>query len=151
MIRYALACDAGHRFESWFHDSAAFDDLADRALISCPTCSSSKVDKAIMAPAVVADRGRPTSAPAEGANLVDISLMDERRRGVRERLKAFREKVLAETTDVGDRFPEEARRMHEGKIPRNEIRGQATLDEAKSLLEEGIMILPLPVLPEELN
>ena len=151
MIRYSLACDSGHRFESWFHDSAAFDTLAGRGLVKCPNCASAAVAKTIMAPAVVAARvpaGR--SAPAK-ADSIDVSLLDEGRRELRSLIKAVREKVVAETQDVGPRFPEQARRMHDGDIPHRDIRGQATIDEARALLEDGIFILPLPSAPDELN
>ena len=66
-------------------------------------------------------------------------------------IAAFREKVLATTQDVGSRFPEEARRIHDGDVPHREIRGQATVEEARSLLEDGILVVPIPNLPEELN
>ena len=157
MIRYALACDAGHRFESWFGDSAAFDHLKAEGLVACPCCGSTRVVKAIMAPSVTRrgegdgreDRGaaaplRP-SPPEAGRGPLDGH------REVRALVQALRSKVLAETTDVGDRFPREARRMHDGDIPHRDIRGEATLEEARSLLEEGIMILPVPLAPDELN
>ncbi len=149
MIRYSLACDSGHRFESWFHDSAAYDALADRQLVNCPVCASSAVAKTIMAPAVVAVR--VPAAAATKPESVDVSLLDEGRKDLRSLIKAVRDKVMAETQDVGARFPYEARRMHEGDIPHRDIRGQATLDEARALLEDGISILPLPSAPEELN
>ena len=150
MIRYSLACDSGHRFESWFHNSTAFDELAERQLVSCPTCASLRVAKTIMAPAVVATRP-PTVSAATGSGSVDVSLLDEGRKDLRNLIQAVRHKVMAETQDVGARFPREARRMHDGDIPHRDIRGQATLDEARALLEDGIFILPLPPAPDELN
>jgi len=152
MIRYSLVCDAGHRFESWFHNGAAFDELADRGLVSCPTCASSNVAKAIMAPSVVSQRAAPVPAAAsEPQASIDVSLLDQSHIEMRSFIKAFREKVLSETRDVGARFPDEARRMHDGEIPQQQIRGQASPEEARGLLEDGIMILPIPTLPDELN
>lgn len=170
MIRYTLACDAGHRFDSWFADSSAFDQLAASDLVHCPTCGSARVAKTIMAPAIVAQRARPepaslgqageassATAPTQGAEAASpqaamelFSLAEDRRR-VRALVSAFREKVLAATQDVGRQFPDQARRMHEGDIPHREIRGEATVDEARALLEDGILVMPLPDLPEEWN
>ena len=82
---------------------------------------------------------------------MEVTLLDERRTELRRLARALRDKIMAETQDVGLRFPDEARRMHEGEIPHREIRGQATIDEARSLLEDGVMILPLPGAPDELN
>ena len=155
MIRYSLACDAGHRFDSWFGNSAAFDSLLSQGVLTCPECGSGQVAKTIMAPAIVARQSPGAqlaeNAPTGGPAAVDLALMDDKRRELRSMVRAFREQVLAGTQDVGARFPEEARRMHEGEIAHREIRGQATIDEARALLDEGIMILPLPVLPDDLN
>ena len=155
MIRYALCCDEGHRFDSWFPDSVAFDTQAARGLVTCPNCASGHVVKAIMAPAVVA-RGsqglvRAEAASVEPANKsepIEVALVgDEKRQMVR----AFRAKVLAETRDVGRGFAAEARRIHDDDASDERIRGQATIAEARDLLEDGILILPLPALPEDLN
>lgn len=178
MIRYALCCDEGHRFDSWFFDSSAFDEQAQRGLVACPICESRHVVKAIMAPAVVAKRGRRSGAvaPAEGVGAatagpdapstgfsaassqgtgalasskpLEVALFDE---GRRQLVRAFRDKVLAETRDVGRAFASEARRIHDRDGPEERIRGQATLEEARDLLEDGIMVLPLPAVPDDLN
>ena len=147
MIRYALACEAGHRFETWFRDSSAFDAQVGHGLVACPTCRSTVVAKTIMAPAVVS--GRAIAAPPVAAELP--KLLDERQLAARSLVKAYRDKVLAEGEDVGTRFPEEARRMHDGDIPTKSIYGEASREEAVSLLQDGILVLPLPALPEELN
>ena len=157
MILYQLACDAAHRFESWFRDSAAYDDQVDLGLLACPVCGSAKVAKSIMAPAVVGQTSRRPPVDVEAAAHVAAPssgppvLLDPRHRALRVAMRAVRDKILAEGQDVGTRFPAEARSMHEGEIPVRPIHGHATLDEARSLIEDGIMILPLPVLPEELN
>lgn len=148
MIRYSLRCDGGHRFDSWFYDSPSFDDQTERGLLTCPSCGSAQVTKAIMAPALVA-RGRPASKsatppPSEAAVIGEDG---ERRRLIR----AFREKVLGETRDVGRSFAVEARRIHGSDSSEEPIRGQATVEEARDLLEDGILVLPLPASPDELN
>lgn len=161
MIRYALACDAGHRFESWFASSGAFDDLAADNLVGCPICGSTDVAKAIMTPAVVAkrpavrpatpDAARGTIAQSPEPAAVELSSLSQERREVRALVAAFREKVFAATQDVGRQFPDQARRMHEGEIPHREIRGQATVEEARSLLEDGVLVVPIPGLPDDWN
>jgi hypothetical protein len=123
MIHYRLICDADHEFESWFRDSASFDAQAAQNLIHCPFCQSTKISRAVMAPHVA-------RAP-DAAKL-------------REALDALREKIVENTEDVGDNFPDEARRMEDGAAQRRAIRGRASFEEARALLEDGIEIFPLP-------
>jgi hypothetical protein len=144
MIKYALACAEGHAFESWFPDSAAYEKQRKRGFVVCPECGSSRVDKAIMAPAVVA------GVRAAGETGPEI-LVDDRRRKAREFLTAMRREIEANTDDVGARFPQVARAIHFGEAPERAIRGRASLDEAKSLIEDGVGVLPLPILEDELN
>ena len=161
MILYALACINGHRFESWFGSSAGYDEQADRNLIACPVCQSPQVAKTIMAPAVVSREKAETRAiPARGEMApalpvpvapTEVPLLDERQMAARHLLKSMRDRVLSEGEDVGDKFPDQARKMHDGDIPHRQIHGQATIQEARALLEDGVSILPLPMLPEELN
>lgn len=129
MIRYALVCDEGHNFDGWFRDSAAFETQSSQRLVSCPFCGSATVSRAVMAPHV-ARAGRDDEAA--------------RLRGM---IRRLREKVVAGTEDVGDRFPQEARAMEDGEAERRPIRGRASFEEAKALLEDGIEILPVPELP----
>jgi len=156
MIKYALLCDAGHEFESWFPDSAGFDVQAKRGLVACPSCGSVRVGKAIMAPAI--GRGLVEASPATAAAPAPakapaqpVALLDDKHAELRSMIRELREKITTEAQDVGDRFPEEARRMHDGVVPERPIYGQATLEDAKALLDEGIGILPLPRLPDEHN
>ena len=154
MILYTLVCDAGHRFDSWFRDSATFDDQAGRHLVCCPVCHSTSVAKTIMAPAVVG--GQPAPEASRTAQVADqgasqMALLDGPGQALRAAVKAFRDRLMAEGKDVGRRFPDEARRMHEGDIPYQPIRGQASPEEARGLIEDGVMIMPVPSLPEELN
>ena len=145
MILYTLACEAGHRFDSWFRDSAGYDDQRAAAAIACPTCASTEIAKAVMAPAVLGGRGMIETSPGE------VALIDDASRELRALLKGVRDKIVAEGHDVGARFPEEARRMHEGETPVRRIYGEASIAEARDLLAEGIMVMPLPIVPDELN
>lgn len=154
MILYSLACDAGHRFDSWFRDSAAFEDQAARDFVVCPTCASTRVAKTIMAPAIVGGRAPmvqepDVATPTETAT--DVALLDPKRQKVRALLKELRDKVVADGVDVGASFPEEARRIHHGEAPTRQIYGQATIAEARDLVEDGIMVLPLPIVSDDLN
>lgn len=159
MIRYALACQNGHAFESWFRDSEAFDAQAARGLVTCPVCDSPKVEKQIMAPSVARtdmerapEREPETAAPAaQPAGPQPMALMSERERAFREVLRAVRQHVMANAEHVGPRFAEEARRMHEGLSEFRSIWGEATPEEARALAEEGIDALPIPILPDERN
>jgi|SRR5579872_749385 hypothetical protein len=151
MIKYSLNCEKDHSFESWFPDSAAFDRLAKRGLVACPECNSSRVSKALMAPAVVGAKKADKAAAPEPAAPANIALVDEKHQRLREMAKALRQEIMAKTDDVGSRFPEEARAIHAGEAPQRSIRGQATADEARALVEEGVGVLPLPIIPEEFN
>ena len=154
MIRYSLACDAGHRFETWFRDSDAFEHQVSRKLVACPDCHSSSVAKTIMSPAILSARrassDRQPDVVAPAPPTVE-PLLDEGRIAARALVRAMRETILAEGHDVGTCFPAEARRMHDGEIPTRPIHGKASRDEAIGLLEDGILVLPLPAMPEELN
>jgi hypothetical protein len=142
MIKYALGCAEGHAFESWFPDSAAYEKQRKRGFVACPECGSTRVDKAIMAPAVVGG-----AAVEAGPEIV----AEDRRRQAREFLLRMRHEIEANTDDVGVKFPEVARAIHLGEEPERAIRGRASLAEAKSLVEDGIGVLPLPMLEDELN
>src|ERR1700676_5426972 len=142
MIKYALACEKGHSFESWFPDSGSYDVQARRGLIACPDCNSMRVSKAIMAPAIGAGRKEP---------IAPVALLDERQQRLREIARHLRKEIIANTDDVGAKFPQEARAIHDGEAPARSIRGQATLEEARALIEDGVGVLPLPFLPDEAN
>ena len=148
MIKYALACENGHEFESWFPSAAAYDEQARRGLVACPECSSTRVAKAIMAPVVVGV-ARPNTPSAERP--AEVALLDRRQRALREAVRALRHEIESNTDDVGIKFAELARSMHAGETPERAIRGQATGAEVEALLEEGVAVLPLPAAPDELN
>ncbi len=161
MIQYALACDKGHTFESWFQNSAAYDKQAKRKLIECPMCGSAKVEKAIMAPRLarrdkstsIAVREEATSAPADAAtpDTSPVAMISPQEHEFRKKLKELRDHLTANADNVGKKFPEEARKMHYGETEHRSIYGEATAEDAKELHEEGIAFHPLPVLPDERN
>jgi hypothetical protein len=165
MIRYALACDQAHEFESWFPSSDAYDSQRKRGLVACPVCGSGKVEKQIMAPRLArsdkAPAGPPEApaAPSPAATTVGpeaaapqpMAVFSEKERELRAMFKALREHVRKNADHVGDRFPDEARKMHYGEIEHRSIYGEASPVEARELIEEGIEIHPLPIIADERN
>lgn len=155
MIRYSLLCERGHDFDSWFQSSSAYDSQHKRGLVTCPICESTKVDKAIMAPRI-ARKGKskaapePVAAPAEDTNSTSL-VMAPQERELLTKLRELRDHVLKNADDVGKKFPEEARKMHYGDIEQRAIYGEATAEEARSLVDEGIEVAALPVLPGDRN
>src|SRR5690349_1002544 len=130
MIRYALACDKAHAFESWFPSSDAYDAQRAQGFVTCPLCGSAEVEKQIMAPSVArTDKARALSidapAPAQPAPEADqpqpVAFLAEREQALRVMLKAFREHVTRDADYVGPRFAEVARKMHYGEIEHRSI------------------------------
>jgi hypothetical protein len=148
MIKYALACEQAHEFESWFPSSEAFESQRKRGFVTCPFCDSVKVEKQIMAPSV-ARTDKASKAPAP--EVQPVAVLSEKERELRAALKALREHVMKNAEDVGKGFVEEARKMHYGETEERSIYGEADLAEARSLLEEGIDVLPLPIVPDDRN
>ena len=158
MIRYALRCEGDHNFESWFQDSAAFDTQVKRKLVSCPVCNSVKIEKAIMAPRIAGKKGRetapppPAPAPASAATeTAPTPLLMAQERELRAKIKELRDHIVKNADNVGERFPNEARKMHYGEIEHRPIYGDASPDEARALIDEGVEVSPLPVLPDDRN
>ncbi len=158
MIRYALICEKGHDFESWFQDSAAYDKQAKRALVTCPLAArprsrrrswrrgfrgAKKRDPQPEAPAPVAATPAPEKAP--------VAMISPQEQEFRAKLKELREHLTKNADNVGQKFPEEARKMHYGEIEHRSIYGVASPEDAKDLAEEGIEFHPLPILPDERN
>ena len=142
MIRYALACEAGHEFEGWFGASADYDDQQAKGLVECPVCASKSVRKQIMAPAVAGTKNRSL----EGS--------PETRAMLAEAMTQVRKHVEDNFDYVGDAFAKEARAIHEGKSEERGIYGEATPQEVKKLADDGVPVAPLPgepVKPDKLN
>ncbi|MCJ2063931.1 DUF1178 family protein [Methylobacterium sp. J-088] len=149
MIRYSLVCEAGHGFESWFPSSDSFDTQVARGLVACPVCDSSAVGKALMVPSIArTDRG-PVVRPAQAE--APVALIAEPERQVRAMLKALREHVVSNSEHVGPRFPEEARKIHYGEAEGRSIYGEASPAEARALIDEGIEVAAIPILPDDRN
>jgi hypothetical protein len=152
MIKFALLCARGHEFQSWFQSSEAFDTQVKSGLVHCPLCQVTEVTKAIMAPAI-ASRGEAKRAkpPAQTQSQTKVALLDRRDLKSRAMIDAFRRRILAETDDVGSRFAEEARKIHNGLVPERAIHGLASIGDARALIEEGVPVLPVPPSPDEYN
>jgi hypothetical protein len=130
VIVYNLKCGRGHEFEGWFKDSAAFDGQAADGKLTCPFCASHKVEKAMMAPALAGTKK-------------SLSANDELKK-MRQFVSGMRKYIEENAEYVGPKFPEEARKIHYGETEERHIYGEATLKEAKELLEEGVDVAPIP-------
>jgi hypothetical protein len=155
MIRYALRCERGHEFESWFQSSSAYDSQHKRGLVTCPACDSVSVEKAIMAPRITGKRkskntDAPVAAPA-AENAQAQLVMSPQERELVTKLRELRDHVVKNADNVGKKFPEEARKMHYGETEARAIYGEASHDEARALADEGVEVAPLPVLPGDRN
>lgn len=180
MIRYALGCGNGHAFEAWFRGFEDFERQRDAGLVACPTCGTVHVEKKLMAPAVATSRAReartghkvvaaaeasgagsgsagaavtgsaPQTRPQPKAEPVATALTPAQAELVA-KLRELRAQVTANAVDVGEAFPEEARKIHYGEREARGIYGAASKEEVRELLDEGIAVMPLPVLPEDRN
>jgi hypothetical protein len=150
MIRYSLQCSAGHGFEGWFSSSQDHEEQKAGGLVACPVCGSHDVGKMLMAPSV--STGRKKEARRELAARQAAALpADPKKREMLKQIKELRDKVLAGAEDVGERFSEEARKIHYGEAEARGIFGQASVEEAVELMDEGIDVMPIPELPEDRN
>jgi hypothetical protein len=155
MIVFDLSCPDGHRFEGWFGSSADYADQHARGLLACPVCGSADVSKAPMAPAVPAKGNtRAEVLPPEAARQLTNTPMPPQVQKALAALAKAQSEALKNSTWVGDKFADETRKMHYGERDEALIHGQATLAEAKALIEEGVPVAPLPfpvAPPEKLN
>ncbi len=161
MIKYSLKCADGHRFESWFASADAFDALAEGGQLSCAVCGDTRVEKALMAPRITTSRTKSTrvstetpspEAPSPAPNVASAPNLSEPGSEMEAALAEFRARVEANTVDVGREFASEARAMHEGTAPERAIRGQANVEEARDLIEDGVPVMPLPFpTPRQVN
>jgi len=155
VIHYQLVCERGDRFEAWFRGSADFDEQARAGHVVCPACGTKAVEKALMAPAVRSSE-RPEDAkagdrPSEPETVRLAAGPDPALAETLEMVRQVSRHLRENSEDVGRRFAEVARKIHYREIEPRSIYGEATGDEVKEMLEEGIEFHPLPVLPEERN
>jgi hypothetical protein len=141
LIRFSLICGQEHEFEAWFRSNDDFEAQKRRGFVDCPTCGSHEVDKALMAPAVSTGRKQEKIALAMG----------EAQKEAMAQLKALSRKMRENADYVGDKFAEEARKIHFGEIDARGIYGEATPEEAKGLVEDGVEFMPMPVFPDDRN
>jgi len=141
LIRFSLHCDHEHEFEAWFRNNDDFDTQKKRGFVECPTCGSKKVEKALMAPSVSTGRKKEKIALAMG----------EAQKQAMAQLKVLSEKMRENADYVGDKFADEARKIHFGETEARGIYGEATPEEAKGLLDDGVEFMPIPVFPDDRN
>ncbi|MRG55205.1 DUF1178 family protein [Phyllobacterium sp. SYP-B3895] len=137
MIRFSLHCEHDHDFEGWFHSNDDFDAQVEKGLVACPACGSHNIGKALMAPSVTTGRQKEKIAVAMSKMVSE--------------LKEMTRKVRENADYVGSDFAEEARKIHFGEVEKRGIYGEASQEEVKSLLDDGVDVMPLPVFPEERN
>ena len=145
-MKFTLQCDNDHRFEGWFRSNEDYETQAKRGFVECPQCGSIRIAKTLMAPQVATGRSRDARKEA-----VMVAACQAIRREMLDKMREVTRQVKAQAHDVGARFPEEARKMHYGETDAKPIYGRAAPKEVESLVEEGVEIMPLPDLPEELN
>lgn len=155
MIRYDLECARGHVFDAWFSSSSAFEEQRGAGLVACPVCASVDVRKRLMKPAIPAKGNKAAERPAEEAapDAPGNKALSGKAKMMRQMAREVHALVREKAEYVGGEFASEARRRHEeggGKAARP-IWGEASAEEARSLNEEGIEVMPLPPLPDEKN
>ena len=146
MIKYSLLCEKDHDFEGWFGSSDDYDEQSKRGFVECPHCGSTKISKALMAPGIsgtkksdsVEARPMATMAPQLPVEMVT-------------KLREIKQHIEKTSENVGDKFPEEARKIHYGEAQARGIYGKVTAKEAVDLVKEGVSVVPIPELPEDKN
>jgi hypothetical protein len=144
MIRYDLICERGHEFDGWFRDSEAFEKQAKRKLVACSHCGSENIEKQLMAPGIPAKSNTKSATMVTGA-------VDPRTQMLMQMMREVRKNVEENSEYVGDKFADQARKMHYSEIEKRGIYGEAKPEEARALIEEGIEVHQLPRLPEDSN
>ncbi len=147
MIRYSLICNNEHEFEGWFANSEAFDKQKEAKQLLCAVCGSKKVSKALMAPGIPAKSNSLAIAPDTKKGEASNTVMNE----AIETVRKIKEYIKNNADYVGDKFAEEARKIHYEETEPRGIYGEATASEIKELNEEGVACTPLPDLPEDKN
>ncbi|MDO9417905.1 DUF1178 family protein [Pararhizobium sp.] len=142
MIRYTLSCKRGHEFEGWFASGEDFDRQAAKALVTCPVCGSGSIEKRLMTPSVSTARKKEAT---------QSMVMSQAHSAAMGKLREMVNHIKENAEDVGDQFANEARKIHYGEAEARGIMGKATPEEAREMLDEGIEIAPLPILPDDMN
>ncbi|HET7718196.1 MAG TPA: DUF1178 family protein [Bauldia sp.] len=159
MIRYALRCPKDHTFEAWFRSSGDYDRQAAKKSVHCPVCGEVSTEKALMTPSIGRagkDKGAPPApTPAadsgrQGEEKVQLAA-DPRQQALIQAMRELRKKIVEGADYVGDRFAEEARKIHYKETEPRGIYGEATREEAEKLAEEGVEFAPLPPVPDDRN
>jgi hypothetical protein len=132
MIRYNLKCARAHEFEAWFRSSAAYDKQRRAGQVGCAVCGSTEIEKAVMAPALMASAASPGPSLTTPASPAEAALV------------ALRRKIETTSDYVGREFAAEARRIHDGEGAGRAIWGEASLDDARALKDDGIPVAPIP-------
>lgn len=141
MIKFSLICEQEHEFEAWFRSNDDYDTQKKRGFVECPACGSKEIGKALMAPAVSTSRKQEKMALA----------MNSRQQQLMAEMKALTEKMKADADYVGDKFADEARKIHFGETEARGIYGEASAEEARDLIEDGVPFLPIPTIPDDRN
>ncbi len=141
MIVFNLTCGNDHRFEGWFASAAEFEHQQQSTLLSCPVCGSNHVNKVLHAPYVNTGSAHESSGRAERRPKNGV----EQYANIGDAVSQLIEHLIANTEDVGDAFPEEARKIHYNETPERKIRGNASREEVKDLREEGVEVMALPI------
>lgn len=152
MIQYSLKCPEGHQFDSWFQSADAFDKLRQAGMVTCAVCGCGDVEKAIMAPRVRPARSAAAQPPAQSEAVSTpaeppTAPLSTPASPAEQALAELKKQVEANSDYVGKSFAEEARAIHTGDAPERSIYGEANLEEAKSLIEDGVPVAPLPFRP----
>lgn len=145
MIKYSLVCEKDHDFEGWFGSSDDYDKQSKRGFVECPQCGSKKNSKALMAPGVVGTK------KSNDGNQAVANIAPQMPEEVVTKIREIKQHIAKNSENVGDRFPEEARKIHYGESEVRGIYGKASIKEAVELAEEGVKVTPIPDLPEDKN
>ena len=149
MILYQLQCEKEHRFEAWFRDSQAYDKQSKRKLLACPKCGSAKITKTLMAPRIGKSGGDNQPKSATHAPTGSSFKLSPEAVELKRKLKEIQSHISKECDYVGRNFAEEARKIHYGEVTPHGIYGEATSEDAKELVDEGIEFSSVPWVPEE--
>ena len=139
MILFSLKCNSGHTFESWFKSNEAYDSLGSSGMISCPVCGSANVEKNMMAPQL-----HSRNPPEETEPRKPKAELSKPKSAAEQSLTELRKYIEKKSEYVGKRFAHEARAIHLGDAPSRSIYGEAKIEEARTLLDEGVPVAPIP-------